>query len=127
VQISTYRFKQSYTLFMGRGDSAAEILFGHIGPRQPAEPSLLPDMIEIRGSSNVHSIGYDPVGNDAYAVLGNERRIYVWRDVPEDLYQSWLSSYSKGSFLHKEIKGRFVSERLDDPEQGADAELDKVA
>lgn len=62
----------------------------------------MPEMIEVE-SSNLKAIGYDPDTQSLYVDFLNNSR-YRYLDVPEALFNRFLSSDSKGKFLHREIK-----------------------
>ena len=63
-------------------------------------------------SHNIYSIGYDSnskvleIEFDTYAV-------YRYYEVPEVLYEQLMAAESKGSFLHKKIKGVYRYEQVD--------------
>ena len=63
-------------------------------------------------SHNIYSIGYDSnskvleIEFDTYAV-------YRYYEVPEDVYEELMAAESKGSFLHKKIKGVYRYEQVD--------------
>ncbi|WP_141589877.1 KTSC domain-containing protein [Myxococcus sp. AB056] len=63
-------------------------------------------------SSNIRSIGYD----SAVSVLEvefNDFSVYVYSGVPLSLHASLMQANSKGAFLAKYIKGRFVYRRVE--------------
>ncbi len=54
-------------------------------------------------SSNIASIGYD-VASATLEVEFNSGAVYQYFDVPESIYQDFLTADSKGSFLNVNIK-----------------------
>jgi len=58
------------------------------------------------GSSNIASIGFDPPTSTLEVEFTNGR-VYQYFDVPERLYQAFLSADSKGGFLAAQIKGAY--------------------
>ena len=63
----------------------------------------MPEMIYV-DSSNVEAIGYD---GDAWElhVQFVSGRSYVYYEVPQDVFDAFMSATSKGSFLNRKIKG----------------------
>ena len=58
-------------------------------------------MIEVQ-SSNLHSIGYDPKKQELYVRFqGDGPRLYLYKDVPEVVWQHFQRADSKGTFLRK--------------------------
>ncbi len=64
-----------------------------------------PEMIFV-DSSNIEAIGYDSDQRDLY-VQFHGGRIYVYADVPEQIYQELLQADSKGSYLNRELKPNY--------------------
>ena len=56
-------------------------------------------------SSFVHRICHQRQNN--YVIVLLSRTYYHYCRVPDTTVNRWLSSYSKGSFYHSNIKGRF--------------------
>lgn len=57
-------------------------------------------------SSNIRSIGYDP-DSTTLEVEFHGGRIYHYYNVPEYIYNGIMSAGSKGSYLHRNVKGRY--------------------
>jgi hypothetical protein len=57
-------------------------------------------------SSNVASIGYDPV-TATLEVEFNNGGIYQYFDVPETIFIEFINADSKGKYLNSMIKGSF--------------------
>lgn len=55
-------------------------------------------------SSNIEAIRH--VGGDLHVRFKNGAE-YVYSDVPEHVYEGLLHADSKGSYMHREIKGKF--------------------
>ena len=62
-------------------------------------------------SSNIASIGYDP-GSQTLQVEFQGGSVYQYFDVPESVFQEFLSASSKGRFFHANIKGSFRYARV---------------
>ncbi len=54
-------------------------------------------------SSNIYSIGYDPV-SQTLEVEFNNGSIYQYYGVPEFIYEDFMNADSKGSYLDHYIK-----------------------
>jgi len=68
------------------------------------------EMISV-DSSNIARIGYD----DDSATLGVEflsGSSYQYFDVPSSVFEAFMSSASKGSFLHSNIRGIYRYSRI---------------
>jgi hypothetical protein len=62
-------------------------------------------------SSNVDYIAYDP--EEAVLEVGFlNGGAYQYFDVPEDVYEDFLNSESKGKFLFKHIKNKYSYRRV---------------
>ncbi|MEK6262292.1 MAG: KTSC domain-containing protein [Planctomycetota bacterium] len=57
-------------------------------------------------SSNIEAIGYDPSSTELH-VQFLKSGLYVYHDVPQDVFDAFLSSDSKGSFFNRNIKNVF--------------------
>lgn len=67
-------------------------------------------MLEV-DSSTVRSIGYEPKMRDMHVEF-NSGGHYVYREVPQEVFDAFLNSPSKGRYLHQYIKGEYETERL---------------
>ena len=63
----------------------------------------MPEMIYV-DSSNVEAIGYDGDARELHVQFVSGRS-YVYYEVPQDVFDAFMSATSKGSFLNREIKG----------------------
>ncbi len=63
----------------------------------------MPEMIYV-DSSNVEAVGYDGDAHELHVqfVSGGS---YIYYEVPQDVFDAFMSAASKGSFLNREIKG----------------------
>lgn len=68
------------------------------------------EMINV-SSSNVNAIGYDS-GTSTLRVRFNDGSEYDYYNVPENIYNDFLSAGSPGTFLHQVIKGQFSYAKL---------------
>ena len=78
-------------------------------------PKMQPKMQPVE-SSNVRAIGYTP-GPDGrpgnlYAQF-TSGTVYVYADVPADMWEALRDAPSKGSFLAKNIRGVFSYHKQD--------------
>lgn len=63
----------------------------------------MPDMIYV-DSSNVEAIGYEDSAMELHVqFVGGS--LYVYHDVPREVYEDLMVAPSKGSFLNRVIKG----------------------
>jgi hypothetical protein len=53
-------------------------------------------------SSNIEAIGYDPTLSELTVVF-KKSGTYVYRSVPQDVFDQFLAAESKGSFLNRQI------------------------
>lgn len=70
----------------------------------------IPEMHDVE-SSNVRKIGYDESSKSLY-VMFNNGGLYKYEDVPKSVYDDLNNTESIGSFLSKQIKGRYSYERI---------------
>lgn len=68
----------------------------------------IPEMIFVK-SSNIKSIGFD--GRNLFVEFG-KGAVYVYYDVPQELYIEMLNADSKGKFLNSIIKNGYRYERI---------------
>ena len=62
-------------------------------------------------SSVVATIRYDKIKH-LLTVVFVSGSVYIYKNVPEDLYAKMKQASSKGSFLNNEIKGKFEFEKI---------------
>ena len=74
-------------------------------------PDSLPRIQRIQ-SSSVDAIGYDPEGGRLYVRFIGSGHAYVYRGVPEAVYDSLMRAESKGRFVNDRIKGAYEYRRL---------------
>jgi len=63
-------------------------------------------------SSVIRSFEYDATRRELLIQFQSGRR-YVYRNVPEQTYQSMRAAFAKGEFFNAEIRGRFPFSRID--------------
>lgn len=63
----------------------------------------MPDMTYV-DSSNIEQIGYDSDNMELHVLFKNAA-LYVYTDVPVQIFEELLVAPSKGSFLNREVKG----------------------
>jgi len=62
-------------------------------------------------SSNVASVGYDPK-TQTLEVEFHNGTVYQYFDVPQSVYDAFMSAESKGGFLKSSIKGVYRFAKL---------------
>lgn len=55
-------------------------------------------------SSNVEAIGYDPDAMELHVLFKSGPTIYVYLNVPQDVFDSLQFADSKGQFINREVK-----------------------
>jgi hypothetical protein len=63
----------------------------------------MPDMTYV-DSSNIEQIGYDSDSMELHIIF-KDGALYVYANVPVQIYEELLSAPSKGSYLNREVKG----------------------
>ncbi len=63
-------------------------------------------MFEVK-SSNIKKIGYDKKTLTLRVVFKSSPRAYDYKEVPDELYQEFMSSDSMGRFFFARIKSKF--------------------
>ena len=72
-------------------------------PTRLTQETLMPEMAYV-DSSNIEQVGYDADNMELHVVF-KDSSLYVYRDVPVQIYEELLGAPSKGSFLNRAIKG----------------------
>jgi len=62
-------------------------------------------------SSNIAMVGYDLASMELH-VKFNSGAEYLYRDVPEAVFDELMAAPSKGRFLNERIKGQYEYERV---------------
>lgn len=67
-------------------------------------------MIEMTyvDSSNIEAVGYDPSTNDLH-IQFLKTGLYVYHNVPQDIFDELMNADSKGSYFNRNIKPVFTS------------------
>jgi hypothetical protein len=72
---------------------------------------MIPEMINV-SSSNVSQIGYDNANQVLYVrFLSNA--LYVYKEVPEWIFDGLKDASSVGSYLHRNVKNIYAYERIE--------------
>ena len=109
VQFTRYNILQAHGLSNDRKFSPPKELLRKLKLIVNKPPVIPSDFIAITDSSVLK--GYKYTGKDLYLLLNTT--IYLYFDVPRDLYEELLKSERKGTFLNKEIKTRnFAYEKV---------------
>lgn len=61
---------------------------------------------EMRTSSAIERVGYNPITRDLSVWFDGWRR-YIYSNVPPDIYRSLCDAPSTGRFINAVVKGRF--------------------
>jgi hypothetical protein len=56
-------------------------------------------------SSTVDQVGYDEEQLELHVIFKSGGRHYIYSDIPENVYQDFINSPSKGQFVHEVLKG----------------------
>lgn len=70
-----------------------------------------PDMTQV-SSSNVDEVGYDEQNQIVYVRFLNGT-LYIYKGVPEHIYNGLLNASSVGSYLHRNFKNVYPYERIE--------------
>ena len=62
-------------------------------------------------SSLLDKVGYDPEAKVLAVQMNYSSDVYLYQDVPQDIFDDLLAAESKGGFYVKNIKGKFKTER----------------
>lgn len=62
-------------------------------------------------SSNIDSIGYNKEEQQLF-IKFNNGSLYMYNDVPEDVWEDLQNSESKGKFVNNELKNVYDYEKL---------------
>lgn len=65
----------------------------------------MPEMIYV-DSSNIEAIGYDVDAQELH-VRFLSGAVYIYYEVPQGVFDAFVSAPSKGSFLNRDIKNVF--------------------
>ena len=64
-------------------------------------------------SSSIKAIGYDKATQTLFVQLLSTMETYTYQDVPDEVYDAFVSAKSKGRFYAEKIKGKFTSGHRD--------------
>lgn len=78
-----------------------------------AYPKTIPKLIEVKDSSNVQGIAYDPISRDlfvSYLPTATDKLgpLYRYKDVPVGTWRRFYKTASKGMFIWTHIRGKFA-------------------
>lgn len=62
-------------------------------------------------SSNIKSVGYDP-DSMLLEIEFHDGSIYQYSKVPQSVHRALMAAASLGSFLHKNIKGKYPYQKV---------------
>ena len=73
------------------------------------------EMIEVKGSSNIQSYGYDVKDSRLYVKFKDDgKRVYKYSGVPLIVWLALRSVQSKGRFLQSQIIPYFLAQKISD-------------
>ncbi|MGA2070622.1 MAG: KTSC domain-containing protein [Sedimentisphaerales bacterium] len=58
-------------------------------------------------SSNVEQVGYDVDNMELYVKFKSSGTIYVYQNVPQEVFTMLMAAPSIGSFINREVKDRY--------------------
>lgn len=64
-------------------------------------------LIDTDRSTCFSGVGYDSYLDDLYVKFRESGKIYVYENVPQDVYDSLVNADSMGGYYNKEIKGYY--------------------
>lgn len=70
-------------------------------------------MIPVTGSSQIQKVGYDELDEYLYVTFSRGGNTYRYRGVPENVYNDFMSSPSRGTYFHCNIKTQYHAEKID--------------
>ena len=62
-------------------------------------------------SSLLDKVGYDPEAKVLAVQMNYSSDVYLYQNVPQDIFDDLLAADSKGAFYVKKIKGQYKTER----------------
>jgi len=65
------------------------------------------EMIPTPESSNIDCFGYDELEKILYVKFKSGDTVYSYKNVSEKVFEDMKATKSKGSFYHKNIRGKF--------------------
>lgn len=108
VQFSRYRIMDAQGLSNQDTTAPSKELLALLSGLLLSAPTSPTDFLPIYDSGWVNGYRYD--NKDLYLLLKDI--VYVYRDVPADIYEELLDSERKGEFVNRYIKREFKCERL---------------
>lgn len=81
------------------------VLFIFAGAAMAAEP------VRIEGSSLIESATYDAAARTLSIQMHNNTDVYIYQNVPQSVYDDFMTADSHGNFYVKNIKYVFESTR----------------
>jgi hypothetical protein len=104
IQFTRYAIQNAYGF--GNTKLPANIL-AELQNELTSKPEVPTDFISIDDSTFIHGYKYD---KDLYLML--KEHIYIYYDVPKDIYEELVSSEKKGRYLNQIIKGTYHYDKL---------------
>lgn len=120
IQFSRYSIMQARGFGNDRGNDPSRDLLMQLSELLLSKPKFPTDFLPIDDSGWVKGYRYD--NKDLYLLL-NEW-VYVYFDVPQEVYEGLLQSDRKGTFVNTTIKSKYEYARLGSLEQIQDADVD---
>ena len=73
----------------------------------------MPDMHAVE-STNIESVGYDEFQKALHVLFKGRPTVYVYQDVPRELFDAMMRADSKGAYLGRMIKGKHEFTKLEE-------------
>ncbi len=73
----------------------------------------MPDMHAVE-STNIESVGYDEFQKALHVLFKGRPIVYVYQDVPRELFDAMMRADSKGAYLSRMIKGTYEFTKLEE-------------
>ena len=68
-------------------------------------------MTSVESSSNIKAVGYSPAKR-VLAIRFGSNSTYHYKEVPQEVYDAFLKSESKGKFHREQLLGKFQYEKV---------------
>ena len=103
VQFSRYKIMQAYGLGNLENTHPPKEVLSQLKDLLTEAPTVPKDFLPILDSSFIH--GYKYNDRDLYLMLSD--KIYIYYNVPKDIYEELVVSENKGRYLNEIIKGSY--------------------
>jgi hypothetical protein len=84
----------------------------------------MPDYQPVYGSSIVSAIAYHEGSRDCFVKFTKNNEVYVYHDVPPEVWEELLHASSKGKFVNLQLRRGYKYERVTAPADAEKGEAD---